>query len=328
MKLLRTMLWAMIAAAVAGFVWLAWIQHSVRPATALPSAQPTDSASEPVLRIGLVPEYDVFELRRSYQPLIRYLSHRLGRRVETVTLGTYEAVLLDFQDKQIDGAFLGALTAFLAMDRFDARVVAKPQRMDGTSTYQGVLFVRKDSPIQSLDQLPGHSIAMLRATTAGSLYPLAEMAKRGYLDRTDAPRFAWMGTHDEVIEAVIAGRAEVGAVKSVRLNSFEQAHGDKIIRRLATSPAVPNNALILRSDIAEQWGAKLTQVLLEMDQDPAGQEALKTLGVTRFVPCATQEYDVLFEMIETVGPFWSEVGISGPAPKRPARNSQPEASRP
>jgi phosphonate transport system substrate-binding protein len=318
----------MIAAAVAGFVWLAWIQHTVRPVAALPTTQPATPPSEPVLRIGLVPEYEVFALRRSYQPLIAYLSDHLGRKVETVTLGTYEAVLLDFQDQQLDGAFLGALTAFLTMDRYNAQVVAKPEKPDGSSTYQGIIFVRDDSPIQSLDQLPGHSIAMLRATTAGSLFPLSEMAKRGLLTRPDAPRFVWMGTHDDVIEAVISGQADVGAVKSVRLNSFDKAHGAMKVRRLAASPAVPNNALVLRDDIAGQWGPKITQLLLDLDKDPAGRQALKTLGATRFVPCARREYDPLYDMIETVGPAWNNVGVIGPAPRRPAPNAKIEDNHP
>ena len=96
---------------VFGFVW--WSPKMV-PST--PAESPV-LATRPanIIRLGLVPEHDIFALRKSYQKLAGYLSRKLQQPVEMVTLHTYEAVLFDFKERQIEGAFLGSLVAVLAI---------------------------------------------------------------------------------------------------------------------------------------------------------------------------------------------------------------------
>jgi phosphonate transport system substrate-binding protein len=308
----------LLVAAVAAGVYFWWplsVENGADQRVS-PSTRPVADTNR-VLRIGLVPEYDVFALRRSYQGVTKYLSQKLGRPVEVVTLTSYQAVLADFQERQIDGAFLGSLVALLAMDRYGAQVLVKPEQPGGVSTYRGVIFVRADSPIRSLDDLGGQSIAMLRATYAGSLFPISELVQRNLIMGHAAPRIIWMGTHDEVIDAVVSGRAAVGAVKDLRLDIFEKSHSNETLRRLATSKGVPNNALVMRSDLSKQLGQQIAQVLQEMDNDPEGRQALANLGAKRFVACSRDQYDPIYEMTESVGPAWALVGVTGEAPKRP-----------
>lgn len=299
---------------------LAWFGQTGPDPAAPPPRPPADPAR--VLRIGLVPEHDVFALRKSYQELARYLSLKLQQPVEVATLHSYEAVLADFHEKQIHAAFLGSLVATLAMDRFDARVLVKPELPDGSSSYRGVIFVRQDSPIQSLEQLSGRPVAMLRNTLAGSLFPIAEFSRRSLLQGVEPPHFLWLGTHDEVISAVVSGQVEVGAAKDLRLAAFQKNHPQFAVRRLGTSPSVPNNVLLVRADLAASLGAALKPILLDMDKDPAGRRALEALGVARYVPCEVREYEAVYDMIEQVGAAWSLVGMAGQPPRRPLKEAR------
>ena len=132
------------------------------------TAPPTAPAAAP-LRLGIVPERDIFEQAARLKPFAEYLGRHLGRPVEVVSARSYDAVLEDFATGRTDMAMLGSLVAALAMDRTGAQVVAKPV-YDGVATYRGVIFVREDSPITSEDQLAGRSLAMVPATTAGGLF--------------------------------------------------------------------------------------------------------------------------------------------------------------
>jgi phosphonate transport system substrate-binding protein len=280
--------------------------------TTQPATQPADSAA---LRLALVPERDVFALRRSYETLAQDLSSHLERPVDLVTLNTYESVLDELRERRIEGAFLGSMVALLAMDRCGARVLVRPERPDGVSTYRGVICVLPDSPIRSLDELRGKSIAMVKTTYAGSLFPLSEIARRGWL-RDALPRILWVGTHEDVIREVLAGRAEVGAVKDLVLNDFEKTHPQVKLRRLATSKPVPNNALLLRGDVANRIGPALTDLLLDMHEIPCGRRALAALGAKRFIPCHPSEYEPIFDMIDLLGPDWNLAGVAGSPPRR------------
>jgi phosphonate transport system substrate-binding protein len=271
-----------------------------------------------VLRIGLIPERDIFRQRRRYRPLAAYLSKRLGQPVELAMVNTYEAILLDFAEQKIGAAFLGSMVAALAMDRHDARVLAKPELPDGTATYYGVVFVKDGSSVQQFRDLAGRSIAMVRTTTAGNLFPCYLMMRQGLLSGPDAPRIVWVGTHDDVATEVMAGRADAGAIKNLRLETLLSRHSDWKVRRIAASEHVPSNALVLRKDLAEKLGPALTQALLGMTGDALGRDALKAMGTKRFISCSPEEYGPIYDMVQALGSDWRRIGVEGRPPRSPA----------
>jgi len=315
MKLLWVILTVVLVALVVGLI--AWLgnmppEHEKEALVVTPPAV----AGTTSLHIGLVPERDIFQLRKRYQVLTGYLSKRLGRPVDVVTVNTYQAVLQDFAEQRIDAAFLGSLVAVLTADRLGARVLVKPVDEAGISTYRGVIIVRQDSPIQRVEDLAGRSIAMVKTTYAADLFPLWEMHRTDINHGATPPRKVWVGTHDEVISETLSGRVDAGAVKNLRLEAFEALHPEVKIRRLATSAPVPHDAFVVRADLAETLGAQLKDVMLAMDKDPEGAKALAGFGAVRFVPCSIQEFSPIYDVVEGLGDHWDRLGIDGPPPKR------------
>ena len=282
---------------------------------------------DPVLRIGLIPERDIFEQRKRYQALADYLAGQLGGPVDLVTRRTYGGILQDFEDDRIDAAFLGSLVTVLAMDRLGVKVVAKPVMPDGVSTYHGVIFVRQDSPIRKLEDLSGHSIAMVRTTTAGQMFGVCVMARLGLLKQPKPPRAVWIGTHDDVALKVMDGELDAGAIKNLRLDALERSHPQWQIRRLARGRRVPNNALCLRADVAERLGPRLLKVLVDMTGSAQGRDTLAALGASHFVPCHAEDYVAVYDMAECVGAAWEQLGGSDPLPRRPPDWPKPDPTK-
>ncbi len=283
-----------------------------------PSTLPTTQTAGAPFVLALVPEYDIFALRRNYRGLVDYLSPRIGRDVEIVTLNNYEAVLKEFSAKRIDAAVLGSLVATLAIDRCGARPLARPEARR-VSTYCGAIFVREGSPIRGLGDLGSGKLAMVKTTTAGSLFPLAELHRLGYQPtQLEDPRLIWMGTFDDVITAVMTGAADVGAVKDLRLAAFGRGHPEARFRVLVKGPAVPNNAMLVGAEVTEELGIKLKAALLGMKLDPAAKSALASLGIDGFVPTSARDFLPVYDMIDSAGEGWEMVGVSGPPPRRPA----------
>jgi phosphonate transport system substrate-binding protein len=315
------LLWVVLIVVLAGLVvsLIAWLgSMPVHRENEKLVVQPPAAAEKPAFHIGLVPERDIFQLRKRYQVLTGYLGKRLGRPVDVVTVNTYQAVLQDFAEHKIDAAFLGSLVAVLTVDRLGARVLVKPVDEAGVSTYRGVIFVRPDSPIQRIEDLADRSVAMVKTTYAGDLFPIWEMHRTDINHGATPPRKVWVGTHDDVISETLSGRVEAGAAKNLRLEAFETTHPDAKLRRLATSLPVPNNAFVVRADLGEAFAAQLGDVMLAMDKDPEGAKALAGFGAVRFVPCGMEEYAPIYDMVEGLGDHWDRLGIDGPPPKRPS----------
>lgn len=322
MKLLWIILTVVLVAVVVGL--LAWLGHMPpeRGSESLvvpPPAGPEKTA----LHIGLVPERDIFRLRKRYQVLTEYLGKRLGRPVDVVTVNTYQTVLQDFAERKIDAAFLGSLVAVLTVDRLDARVLVKPVDEAGVSTYRGVIIVRQDSPLQKVEDLAGRSVAMIKTTYAADLFPIWEMHRTDINHGATPPRKVWVGTHDDAILETLSGRVDAGAVKNLRLDAYEASHPEAKIRRLATSEPVANDAFVVRADLAETLGVQLRDVMLAMDKDPEGVKALAGFGAVRFVSCGTDEYAPIYNMLEGLGNHWDRLGIDGPPPRRPSSAARP-----
>jgi phosphonate transport system substrate-binding protein len=301
--------------AIAGVLWL-----GARPED-LPGTIPAASVPQPgeetaPLRIGLVPERDIFEMRARHKALTGYLSAKLGRPVEVALVNTYLGVLQDFAERRIDAAFLGSLVAVLAVDRLNVELLVKPVREDGGSTYHGVLFVKDGSPVRRVEDLGGRSVALIQGTLAGDLFPMSRMFQAGLLN-AKPPLVMWIGTHDDVIIETLSGRVDAGAAMNLRLEAYEAAHPDARFRRIAQSAEVPHDALAVRRDVAPAIGQKLKDAMLAMDKDPEGAKALAVYGAKRYVPTSIEEYGPVYDMIEALGDQWSRLEIDGPAPKRP-----------
>ena len=316
---------AMLASVVALLAWLNTMPTG-GPAEVDGAAAGSAAGIGTPLRLGLVPERDIFAQRRRYRDLADYLAKPLGRPIELVTVNTYLGVLEEFEAGRIDAAFVGSMVAVLAHDRLQAHVVCKPRLPGGVSTYRGVIFVRSDSDIQSVTDLAGRSIALVRTTTAGNLYPIALFIELGMLGGPNSPELLWAGTHDEAVMAVACGDVDAGAVKDLRLEALIVANPALQLRRLATGPAAPNNALIVGRNISPTVNRELSAALLSMHETEAGRATLALFGAERFEPCTIDEYAAIYEMVQRLGDNWGQVGVTGPAPARPPgdRTATPE----
>lgn len=315
--------WILISALLTvAVVFLLWQPASpVAPAV---SAGDGDSPAEgAVLRLGLIPERDILDHRRRYRALAAHLQRRLARPVELVTMSTYSGVLTDLAEQRIDAAFLGSLVTVLAYERHGARVVAKPEYVNGDSSYHGVIFTREDSPLQSLSELaPTECVAMVRATLAGHLFPASLLLEANRLTGPGAIRICWVGSHDEIIAAIAERRIVIGAAKNLRIDAYERDHPDTRFRRLARSGEVPENALVLAAQTSVELEQELKAILLAMPDDAEGQTVLRQMDIRRFVPCDIADYGVVYDFVRQLAPHWDHLGIQGPAPEAP-----PDAAR-
>lgn len=304
-----------VAFAISLVLWLGMVpsRHSDNQGLAAPMP-----AARTALRIGVIPEHDIFAQRRRYQAMADYLSTELKRPVELVTVSSYENIIADFADHQIDAAFLGSLTAVLAVDQFQVQLLVKAERSENQSGYSGILFVPESSPIHSIGELSGQTLAVVRTTMAAHLFPTYELKRAGLLGTDRSPRFLWVGTHEDVLSEVASGRASAGAVKNLRMNEWMQRNPSQKLRVLRESSLVPESTFAIRRDLPPDVTNKLRQTLLEMSSAQAGRTTLETFGAVRFVSCEAREFEPIYAMADELAPVWSDLGMPGRAPKRPA----------
>lgn len=257
------------------------------------------------LTIGLLPEMNVFKQKERFDPLAVYLSQRMGIEVKLTILSRYGNIIERIKQEEIDGAFLGSFTGALAINQLNVVPLARPINMDGTSTYYGHIFVRKDSGIKTVSDMKGKKLALVeRATTAGYIFPLAWLKRQG-VDDIDSyfHEHFFTGSHDASIDAVLNNKADVGAAKNTIYERMRELYPriDNELIILADSPRVPSNGLCVRQKLPEKFKEQLKKLLLDLHQNPEGLEVLKKLGAKRFVETGREDYQPVFELAEEAG---------------------------
>jgi len=268
---------------------------------------PIDVGAPPprTIRVGLIPEQDMFEQRKRYQPVADYLSKKAGAKVELCVLSRYGNILDNFVSNRLDGAFFGSFTGALALRKLGVEALARPEYLDGTSTYHGLIFVRKDSGIAGGSEMKGKRFAFVdKATTAGYLLPLYYFKMQGIDDHRSWLRETYFsGTHEASIYDVLEKRADVGAAKNTvfaRLASRDPRISAELMI-LARSPDVPENGLCVREDLGAPLETKIKESLLKMDHDEEGREVLTGFGARRFIATTEEDYAAVFELAAKIG---------------------------
>ena len=258
------------------------------------------AAETDTITIGLLPEMNVFKQRQRFKPLAAYLSDNLGIQVKLTILSRYGNIIQRIKEQQIDAAFLGSFTGALAISQLGVEPLARPINKDGTSTYFGHIFVRKDSGIKTVADMQGKSLALVeRATTAGYVFPLAWFKRDGVNDiATYFSAHHFYGSHDATIDAVLNGKADVGAGKNTIYDRVRAANPriDQELEILVSSPRVPSNGLCVRPGIDEQYKTKLKDLLLNLHHNPQGLRVLEKLGAKRFVDTSREDYQPVLDM--------------------------------
>ena len=271
-----------------------------------PLEPPPTSPQEPrKIRIGLIPEHDIFNQLERYEPLARYLSEKLDVEIELKILPRYGNIIDNFTEAGLDGAFFGSFTYALAHARLGVSVLARPVNPDGQSTYHGLIFVRRDSGIQHAEQMQGKRFVFVdRATTAGYLLPLDYFHEHGIEDfRSFLGEFYFAGSHENAYYDVLDGKADVGAAKNTvykRLAS-EDPRLQTELMPLAQSPEVPENGLALKLEIDPSLRDRLKEVLLSMETDPEASAVLASFGALRFIETTDADYEPVFRYAEEIG---------------------------
>lgn len=179
------------------------------------------------IKIGVLAKRGKDKAVEQWGPTADVLSEKLPQKFIVVPL-KFEEIEPALKNGQIH--FLVANSGFFSsmQEKYDLKALATMvnRRQDvALEEFGGVVFVRWDSPINTLNDIRGKRLMCVKYSSFGG----GQMAWRLLLDhginpKTDCAAFLQGGTHDNVVMAVKKGEADVGTVRSDTLERM-QAEG-------------------------------------------------------------------------------------------------------
>lgn len=261
------------------------------------------AASEKKSRIfvGVIPEVNLVKQMERFVPLSDYLEKKTGMVIDIKPVSNYGQLYEDIRDKRLDAGFFGSFIYGIARARIGVVPVARPVRQDGSSTYSGLLFVRKDSGIKKAADMKGKVIALVDpATTAGYITQKDYLADKG-VDVDKDMQIIWTGNHEEAIRAVMSHQAAAGGAKTSIVRKFRRENRlfDTLIEIIDENPknGVPDNTLAVSKDLEQEKIDALRKALTTMHTDPAGKKVLAGFGALRFISTTDQDYKAFYDLV-------------------------------
>jgi len=279
---------------------------SLAPVPACHGAENSDyPIAEKNLRVALVPEKNTFEQLKLYKYITDYLSEKMGLTVTLEIMANYSEICDAFLGGRADAGFFGSFSYVQTHAKTGIELLARPEWLDGSSTYRGYIFVRKDSNIATVADMKNKSLVLVdKATYAGYIFQLFYFKYYGINNLEDYfSRISFANSHDAAVWAVYTGEADVGGAKNHIFNNFKEKYPDfnEKMRIVAESPEVPSNGFAVRKDLNSATKTWLKALLLTMDESQEGRDALKKFGALKFVKTSDEDYEALYNMIKDLG---------------------------
>lgn len=199
--------------------------------------------------------------------------------------------------------------AVLLERRAKARSLLITER-DGASSYHSVFFVRRDSPVRTLQDLTGRSVAFQNPYSTSAYYlPASTLLDAGLqlelllspMDRVapDTVGYLFARTELNITTWVHKRLVDAGV-----LSNLDWANPQRMppafaadFRVIGESQDVPRAIVLSRSGMDPKIEDRLRQVLLEASVDPDASEALRRfLGTSRFIPVSAADRRALDQL--------------------------------
>lgn len=228
------------------------------------------SAAADGLTLAFVPQENPEKLVGDVKIVTDYLAAELGVPVRGFVTQDHAAAVEAMRHGDADVAFMGGLPYVLAHRLVGAEVLlAEVYR--GSPTYRGRIFVRRDSGIESIEDLRGRSIAFADPISeSGYLFPLDIFVRAGLLRPGQDPReffgeVYFAGGYQQSIQAVANGHVDAAGSSEfadLLLDPGQLAE----ITWIAESERIPSHCVVGRKGLDENLASRFKAAMLRMNE--------------------------------------------------------------
>jgi phosphate/phosphite/phosphonate ABC transporter binding protein len=274
---------------------------------ARPEDAPESAAATDVLVFGYAAHGASTAMRERVAELCAALGLIAKAELAVYEADSYEDLAAAMVRGEVDFAWLPPL-AFVALERRGQVVALVSAQRGGATAFHSAIIVARTSTILEPEDLAGARAAWVdRYSASGYVVPRVGLAAVGIDPRVAFAEERFYHSHEAVVRAVAAGRADFGATYAgvsasgvVTRGPWMDVKGaDDAIRVLVNFGAIPGDVVAARVQLAEDKRAILTRALLAISGDSKERFLLgDTFGIDALRTWVSAGYDALRRLAE------------------------------
>lgn len=209
------------------------------------------------------------------------------------------------ENGELDVAVFGPLGYVFAERRADARAVASFGLADGTlSSYTAGLWVPVDSPVRTVADLAGHTLALgSTGSTSGDALPRFALREAGVAE--EDLEITYAGGHPEALLALTNGTVDAAEINSQTLATAEREGtiDPAAFRQVWESEPIPNDPVTVAGALGDEFRDAVQEALLDLDTEDVEQigQYLDVDPAGPLVAVDKSTYQPLFDLADTLG---------------------------
>lgn len=273
-----------------------------------------EGAEKKELTVQFVPSQNADTLEAKAKPLEKLLSDELDRAVKVSVSTDYNTIVEAMASKKVDVGFLPPTAYVLAKDQGAADVILQAQRYgvndkDGSPTdelvdsYKSMFIVKKDSGIDSLEDLKGKKIGYQNVTSsAGYVWPAASLMDVGLDPLKDVQPVTLKG-HDQAVISLLNGDIDAAVTfqdaRTIVQKDYEDVFDQtKVIHY--TEP-IPNDTVAVQSDMDEDLRKEIQEAFINIGKDEEGKKIIRDIYTHEgYVKSDDSKFEIVREYGEKV----------------------------
>ena len=241
-----------------------------------------------VYTISMLPKYAPEDIYNRLVPLAGFLSKNIGTKVEPVVERNFAEYEKHIKSKNITIGYQNPVIYVRVSDAHE--VLAMALKDKGGDRFRGLIIVREDSDIVSVDDLKNKKISIVSYAAAGGYLSQKLALIREGIDVEKECKLseAVDSKHENVIFSVFTGEVDAGFILEASLHIADQYIPPSKIRVLAYSAWLPNWSLSVKRSLPEKDKKAILEAVTGLKKNDPVLKALKIKG---FRIATDEEYD-------------------------------------
>lgn len=238
---------------------------------------------------GVNPFISPLQIRKMYVPILERVALSMNMKARTIIVKNYEALSEGVGEGMIDIGWFSPFAYVNAHDRHEVVPVVTP-KVSGKASYNGYIIARKDGVVKTMSDLKGKTFGYVDENSASGYLYARDSIKRHHMDPDRIfSNVTFLGNHDNVIEAVLAGEIDAGATYNEAMDTAKLKGLDiSKIQIISKTEDIPKDVLAARKDLNVLIIQKLKDAFVEFDS----YEGIET-KVQGFIESHDHQYDVI-----------------------------------
>lgn len=249
-----------------------------------------------VYLFGVHPLHNPKHLFEVYQPLVDYINKHLEEsELRLEASRDYPT----FDEKLFSGHFDFALPnpyQTVESTKHGYKIFGK---MGDDENFRGIILIRKDSGIKSVEDLKGKTVSYPAPTAlAGTMMPQWYLHTHGININTDITN-SYVGSQESSMMNVYLGKSAAGATWPPPWLAFVKKN-PQIAKELVViweTFSLPNNGLVVKKDVPEALVKRVAELLFSLDKNDEGKKILASMELSRYEPANDATYDSVREFL-------------------------------